>query len=52
MSMAFRLQEIFKSVEDGEDIDDAVFKMVNTIEESVDVIKTKEQDVKAFCYRL
>jgi hypothetical protein len=46
MSMAFRLQEIYKSVEDGEDIDHAVFKMVNTIEESIDVIKNKENEVK------
>ena len=31
MSMAFRLQEIYQSVENGEDIDHAVYKMVNTI---------------------
>ncbi|MBR7087880.1 MAG: hypothetical protein IKI38_00865 [Mogibacterium sp.] len=48
MSMAFRLQEIYKSVEDGEDIDHAVFKMVNTIEDSIDVIKNKEDEVKSF----
>lgn len=48
MSMAFRLQEIYKSVEDGEDIDHAVFKMVNTIEDSMDVIKNKEDEVKSF----
>jgi len=48
MSMAFRLNEIYKSVEDGEDIDHAVFKMVNTIESSITVIKTKEDEVKDF----
>ncbi len=47
MSMAFRLNDIYKSVEDGEDIDHAVYKMVNTIEESISVIKTKEEEVKA-----
>ena len=30
MSMAFRLQEIFRDVNGGESIDHAVFKMVNT----------------------
>ncbi len=48
MSMAFRLNEIYKNVEDGEDIDHAVFKMVNTIESSITVIKTKEDEVKDF----
>ena len=48
MSMAFRLNEIYKDVEDGEDIDHAVFKMVNTIESSITVIKTKEDEVKDF----
>ncbi len=48
MSMAFRLQEIYKNVEDGEDIDHAVYKIVNTIESSISVIKEKEQDVKNF----
>jgi len=48
MSMAFRLNEIYKSIEDGEDIDHAVFKMVNTIESSITVIKTKEDEVKDF----
>ena len=48
MSMAFRLKEIYQNVEDGENIDHAVFKMVNTIEDSINVIKTKEQDVKSF----
>ncbi len=48
MSMAFRLQEIYQSVENGEDIDHAVYKMVNTIEDSMDVIKNKESEVKSF----
>lgn len=48
MSMAFRLNEIYKDVENGEDIDHAVFKMVNTIESSITVIKTKEDEVKDF----
>ncbi len=48
MSMAFRLKEIYRDVENGEDIDHAVFKMVNTIEESITIIKTKEEDVKSF----
>lgn len=48
MSMAFRLKEIYSSVQDGEDIDHAVYKMVNTIEDSISVIKDKEQDVKSF----
>lgn len=48
MSMAFRLNDIFKDVQNGESMDDAVYKMVNTIEANVSVIKTKEQDVKSF----
>ena len=48
MTMAFRLKEIYSSVQDGEDIDHAVYKMVNTIEDSISVIKDKEQDVKSF----
>ena len=48
MSMAFRLKEIYQSVEDGEDIDHAVFKMVNTIADNISVVKEKEQDVKDF----
>ena len=47
MSMAFRLNDIFKDVQNGESMDDAVYKMVNTIEANVSVIKTKEQDVKS-----
>ena len=43
MSMAFRLNDIFKDVQNGESMDDAVYKMVNTIEANVSVIKTKEQ---------
>ena len=48
MSMAFRLKEIFKDVNDGESLDHAVYKMVNTIEANIEVIKTKESDVKSF----
>ena len=48
MSMAFRLKEIFKDVCDGESLDHAVYKMVNTIEANIEVIKTKEGDVKSF----
>ncbi len=48
MSMAFRLKEIYQSVEEGEDIDHAVFKMVNTIEDNISFVKEKEQDVKSF----
>ena len=48
MSMAFRLKEIYQSVEDGEDIDHAVYKMVNTIEDNISVVKEKEQAVKSF----
>lgn len=48
MSMAFRLKEIFKDVCDGESLDHAVYKMVNTIEANIEVIKTKESDVKSF----
>ena len=48
MSMAFRLKEIYQNVEDGEDIDHAVYKMVNTIEDNISVVKEKEQDVKSF----
>ncbi len=48
MSMAFRLKEIFKDVTEGESMDTAVYKMVNTIEANISVIKTKESDVKSF----
>ena len=48
MSMAFRLKEIFKDVSEGESMDTAVCKMVNTIEANISVIKTKESDVKSF----
>ena len=48
MSMAFRLNDIFNDVQNGEDIDHAVYKMVNTIEANISVIKTKEDDVKSF----
>jgi flagellar motility protein MotE (MotC chaperone) len=44
MSMAFRLKEIYQSVEDGEDIDHAVYKMVNTIEDNISFVKEKEQE--------
>ena len=48
MSMAFRLNDIFRDVNDGESMDTAVYKMVNTIEANISVIKTKENDVKSF----
>lgn len=48
MSMAFRLREIYRDVENGEEIKHAVDRMCNTIKESISVIETKEQDVKAF----
>ena len=48
MSMAFRLKEIFRDVNEGESMDHAVYKMVNTIEANIDVVKTKEGDVKSF----
>ncbi|MBQ6304640.1 MAG: hypothetical protein IJK83_11550 [Clostridiales bacterium] len=48
MSMAFRLEEIYRNVCDGEDINAAVRKIGNTIEESISVIKSKEETVKSF----
>ena len=48
MSMAFRLQEIYSDIGDGQDLNIAVTRTVNTIEESIGVIETKEQDVKSF----
>lgn len=48
MSMAFRLKEIYKDYEGGEDLDHAVERICNTIEESITIIETKEQDVKTF----
>ena len=48
MSMAFRLQEIFDSVSNGESMDRAVIRLVNSIAENISVIKTKEDDVKTF----
>ena len=48
MSMAFRLRDIFRDVENGEPMDKATCKIVNTIEENISVIKTKEDDVKSF----
>ncbi|MCR4557075.1 MAG: DUF5688 family protein, partial [Saccharofermentans sp.] len=44
----FRLKEIFRDVNEGESMDHAVYKMVNTIEANIDVVKTKEGDVKSF----
>ena len=35
MSMAFRLKEIFRDVNEGESMDRATFKMVNTIEDNI-----------------
>ena len=48
MSMAFRLKEIFRDVNEGESMDRAAIKMVNTIEANIDVVKTKEHEVKDF----
>lgn len=48
MSMAFRLKEIYRDYEGGEDLERAVERICNTIEESITVIETKEQDVKSF----
>ena len=48
MSMAFRILEIYKDVNAGENILKAAEKMVNTIEANISVIKTKEQEVKDF----
>ena len=48
MSMAFRLKEIFRDVNEGESMDRAAIKMVNTIEANIDVVKTKESEVKNF----
>ncbi len=48
MSMAFRLKEIFRDVNEGESMDCAAIKMVNTIEANIDVVKTKESEVKDF----
>ena len=38
MSMAFRLREIYRDVENGEEIKHAVDRMCNTIKESISVI--------------
>ena len=48
MSMAFRLREIFRDIENGEEMDHAVNRICNTIKESISVIETKEESVKAF----
>ena len=48
MSMAFRLREIYSDVDAGENLLIAADKTVNTIEENISVIKTKEQTVKDF----
>lgn len=48
MSMAFRLKEIYSDVDAGENLLIAAAKTVNTIEENISVIKTKEQTVKDF----
>ena len=48
MSMAFRLKEIYRDVENGESMDKATIKIVNTIEENISVVKTKEDSVKSF----
>ena len=48
MSMAFRVDDIYRSVQDDETMDDAVFKLVNTIEANISVVKNKEDEVKSF----
>ncbi len=48
MSMAFRLKEIFKDYENGEDLEQTVDSICNTIKENIAVIKAKEQDIKTF----
>ncbi len=48
MTMAFRLREIYRDIENGEEMDHAVGRMCNTIKESIEVIETKEQAVKDF----
>ncbi len=49
MSMAFRLNDVFRDVNNaGESIECAANRMVNTIEANIDVVKTKENDVKRF----
>ena len=48
MSMAFRLKEIFRDIENGEEMDCAVNRICNTIKESISVIETQEEGVKAF----
>ena len=48
MTMAFRLREIYRDIENGEEMDHAVNRMCNTIKESIEVIETKEQAVKDF----
>ena len=48
MTMAFRLKEIYRDVENGESMDKASIKIVNTIEENISVVKTKEASVKSF----
>ncbi len=48
MSMAFRLNAIYRDVENGESMENAATKIVNTIEENITVVKTKEDSVKSF----
>ena len=48
MSMAFRLNDIFSDYENGQDIDDIVDRVCNTIKENTTVISSKENPVKAF----
>ena len=46
MSMEFRLQQIFDTVQKGELIEDAAYNVVDTIEENITVCKTKQHEIK------
>ena len=48
MSMAIRVDDVYRSVQDDETMDDAVFKLVNTIEANISVVKNKGDEVKNF----
>lgn len=48
IAMAFRLQEIYNSVENGNYIEDEVNHIVDTISNNIPTMESKEQDVKSF----